>query len=141
MNKGNYRHGMKGTKPYTSWRNMKDRCLNHNNKEWKNYGGRGIKINKEWMDFVNFWEDMKEGYSEGLTLDRINVDDGYYKDNCKWSTWKEQAANKRNSITYKGETARSAGLRINKNPSLVYQRLNAGWDIKTSFTKPSRRPK
>lgn len=142
MNKGNYRHGMKGTRPYRAWRNMKDRCLNPKNKHWADYGGRGIKVCKEWLSFEGFWNDMQWTYEEELTLDRRDNNYHYCKSNCRWATLMEQAANKRNNVAvYKGETARQAGLRINGNPSLVYQRLNAGWSIEQAFTKLSRRPR
>lgn len=138
---GRYIHGMKGSRPYRAWRNMKERCLNPKNKNYHHYGGRGIIIDEKWLDFVGFWNDMKTGYQDNLTLDRKDVNGNYCKENCRWITLQEQAANKRNSILYNGECARQAGLRINKNPSLVYQRINAGWTIHDSFTKPSRRPK
>ena len=139
--KGNIKHGMTRTRPYRAWRNMLDRCNNPKNKHWKDYGGRGIKVCKEWMTFANFWNDMKWTYDDYLTLERRDNNYHYCKINCRWATQEEQAANKRNSIVYKGETARQAGIRINGNPSIVYQRLNAGWDIHTAFTKTSRRPK
>lgn len=140
--KGNFKHGMKGTRPYRIWRNMKDRCTNPKNKDWHRYGGRGISYCPRWSEFKKFWDDMHNGYSKDLTIDRIDNDGNYCKDNCRWSTLLEQAANTgRNVALFNGETARQAGIRINKNPSLVYQRLNAGWTVEEAFTKASRRPK
>ena len=74
---------------------MKTRCLNPNNKRFKDYGGRGIMICERWMVFENFLADMGER-PEGKTLDRINNDGHYEPSNCKWSTSKEQANNRSN---------------------------------------------
>lgn len=139
--KGNIKHGMKGTRPYQTWRGMKDRCTNHNSKYYHRYGGRGIKICKEWMSFDAFWKDMQGTYDETLSIERVDNNGNYEPSNCRWATPAEQAVNKENSIVYKGESARQAGIRINGNPSLVYQRLNAGWGTERAFTAPSRRPR
>ena len=88
-------HSFKGevTKTYYIWQSMKQRCLNPNNKNYKRYGGRNIKVCDRWKhSFQNFLNDMGEK-PEGLTLDRINNDDGYKPENCKWSTVNEQQYN------------------------------------------------
>lgn len=86
-------HGMHKTRPYKIWHGMITRCTNPNRKEYKNYGGRGIVVCEMWHDFRNFWEDMKDGYSDGLSIDRIDNDGDYEPGNCRWSTQKEQARN------------------------------------------------
>ena len=89
-------HGMTGTRLYECWLGMKKRCDDVNNKEYPNYGGRGIAYCKEWAEFEPFknWA-LNNGYSDKLTLDRIDVDKEYSPSNCRWSTWGEQAKNKR----------------------------------------------
>lgn len=79
----------------TTWRNMKNRCDNPNHTLYEYYGGRGITYDKRWKLFKNFCEDMLPTYEIGLSLDRINNDGNYTKENCKWATQKEQAKNRR----------------------------------------------
>ena len=105
------KHGMSRTKFYKMYDSIKKRCLNKNNKDYKNYGGRGIKICEEWLNkengFINFYNwSMENGYKEGLSIDRINNNGNYEPKNCRWITNKEQQRNTRNNVflTYKGET-------------------------------------
>ena len=101
-------HNMSRTNIYHVWRNMKARCDNPNNKEYHRYGGRGISVCDEWIDsFPAFYEWAKEsGYEKGLTLDRINNDEGYSPSNCRWATWKQQSRNNCRNVmlTYNGKT-------------------------------------
>ena len=86
--------GMKRTPTYFSLNNMIQRCTNSNYHRYKDYGGRGIKVCKSWLKFENFLKDMGIR-PEGKTLDRKNNNGNYCKSNCKWSTPKEQANNRR----------------------------------------------
>lgn len=103
-------HGMTGTRIHGVWRAMKDRCARKACKAYKNYGGRGITICKEWLGkngFQNFYDwAMNNGYRDDLTLDRIDVNGNYCPENCRWATPKEQANNTRINrfITYDGKT-------------------------------------
>ncbi len=106
--KGRHRsqHGMTYTRVYRIWRQMHQRCENPKAEGYENYGGRGIKVDTRWDQFPNFFEDMGECPSKGHTIDRIDTNKGYGKDNCKWSTWKEQHRNRRDNhvITAFGQT-------------------------------------
>lgn len=88
------KHGLYGSKAHAVWRAMMQRCYDKNQWHWKYYGGRGIKVCKRWHKFENFYEDMGDP-PLGLTLDRKNNDNGYSKRNCRWSSRKEQANNRR----------------------------------------------
>jgi hypothetical protein len=88
-------HGMSRTRFYKIWKGMRVRCYNKNAKEYRNYGGRGITICKEWNNFENFKRDMFVSYRYPLTIERIDNNGNYCKDNCKWITILEQSKNKR----------------------------------------------
>jgi len=74
---------------------MKSRCNDKNNKD---YGGRGITYEERWEKFENFYDDMKDGYNDSLTIERIDVNGNYCRENCTWITMYDQASNKRNTI-------------------------------------------
>lgn len=93
-------HGGKGSKLYTIWVRMKQRCLNPNDKSYKDYGGRGICIAPEWLnDFAAFrdWA-LSHGYKDNLSIDRIDNDRGYFPENCRFADAKTQSRNRRISI-------------------------------------------
>lgn len=99
-------HKKSSTREYSIWKDMRRKCYNSNRKGYENYGGRGIIVCDEWKDsFENFLNDMGE-CPIGYSLERINNNSNYSKENCKWATKKEQVRNRRNTliVTYNGET-------------------------------------
>ena len=79
---------------YRSWVAMKSRCNNPNRHNYKNYGGRGIKVCQKWKNFDDFYKDMGDRPSREYTLGRIDPDGNYCKSNCRWSTRGSQQHNK-----------------------------------------------
>ena len=100
-------HGLKNTRLYSIWSSMKMRAYNPKHKRYSDYGGRGITIREEWLDIHNFYNwAMSNGYSDGLSLDRIDNNGNYEPSNCRWTTKVIQARNQRkrrdNTSGYKG---------------------------------------
>lgn len=104
ISKSRTKHGDTGSPTWISWRSMKNRCNCRTSPDYDLYGGRGIFVCERWNEFENFLEDMGER-PPGTSLDRIDSDDGYYQENCRWSTPMEQANNRRNNriVSFGGE--------------------------------------
>lgn len=103
---------------------MVKRCTNPHTKGWENYGGRGITVCDKWMKFAGFMEDMLPIYEEHLTIDRIDNDKGYYKENCRWSTQKEQMRNVRKSVFIDTEWGRITLAEAAERSGLSYQTIH-----------------
>jgi hypothetical protein len=134
----NRTHGQYLTHTYRSWQSMKSRCTDPNATGYKNYGGRGIGFCDRWKNFPAFWEDMGER-PQGTTLDRINCDLGYYKENCRWADSAVQAKNKRfnKSIEFRGRMVSLPDLAREFNVSyhtLRYRYLH-GWSLEDAISK------
>lgn len=99
--KAHFKHNYSKTRQYQVWADMKDRCNNVKNSRYYLYGGRGITYDTKWEKFEGFWEDMQDGYEDDLTIDRIDSDKGYYKNNCRWVTKQAQTTNRHKIGTFK----------------------------------------
>ena len=117
---------------YRIWAGMLNRCNNPNNYGYKNYGGKGITVCNEWMDYKVFrkWA-YENGYDDSLSIDRIDNNSGYSPVNCRWATWKTQNNNSGNNVivNYKGQalTAAEFSRLINLDARLVREKLRMGW--------------
>lgn len=127
-------------KLYKVWIGMKQRCYNSKCSSYKNYGQRGIKLCENWVhSFENFhsWS-LANGYSEGLTIERENVNGNYEASNCSWIVKERQSANRRNSIfiTFNGLTKTSSEWsEITGIPTIVLtQRIRRGWSSNKTIT-------
>ena len=131
------KHNMARTSIYNCWCDMKSRCLNKNNKEYKNYGGRGIKVCDSWLKFENFYKDMGVK-PNGLTIDRINNNGNYELSNCRWATKKEQGNNKRTNkrLFFNGKeyTLKQWCCFLKLNYYTIHSRFRLGWDVKKALT-------
>ncbi len=127
---------MNETAFYKRWSGMIARCNNKKLKQYKDYGGRGIKVCKRWEKFENFRDDMLSTYKKELQLDRVNNDGDYKPSNCRWVTRLENSLNRRDSVIYKGENASTASMRLVGHPRLVSSRIRKGWSLKRAFTTP-----
>lgn len=100
------KHGMFGTRIYNIWAGLKRRCYDSKVQSYKWYGGKGIKYCKEWEDFSNFYDwAIKNGYNDGLSIDRIDSNSDYSPENCRWVDNITQGRNKKSNkvIEYNGE--------------------------------------
>lgn len=135
----NRTHGLSKTPTHNSWRAMKERCDNPKNSHYHIYGGRGITYDKAWGSFDNFLIDMGSR-PEGMTLERINTDGNYSKDNCTWATPAQQIRNSRRNVnlTFDGETMclKDWATRLKINDVALLYRLKH-WPFHVAMTAPS----
>lgn len=131
---------------YKCWAHMKERCYREADSDYKNYGGRGIRVCDEWRnDYLAFKEwALANGYEPSLTIDRIDYNGNYEPSNCRWATWKEQSNNRRglHYLTYNGETktltewSEITGISF----TTLYMRLTTyGWSVEKALSTRVRR--
>lgn len=138
-------HGLRHTKIHSVWHDMKTRCYNKNCKSYKRYGERGITVCEEWRnDFKAFYDwAMANGYKEGLTIDRIDVNGNYEPKNCRFVTAKVQSRNtSRNQyVTCCGQTktiAEWAEIKGMKYFTLWNRIYRLGWNVEKAVNTPGR---
>lgn len=131
-------HGMVGSRLYNIWNGIRERCTNPKSSIYSHYGGRGIKLSDQWLDFTSFmhWS-LSNGYENDLTIERKDVNGDYCPENCKWVSMEHQNLNKRNTllVEYKGEIkplktwCEELGLGYVR----IWKRLNKGWTPNEAF--------
>jgi hypothetical protein len=121
-------HGLTNTRTYSIWQAMRNRC----NRIHQDYSCRGITYDERWDSFENFYLDMGE-VPEGMSIDRIDVNGNYTKDNCRWATREQQANNTRANIFIewngKRQTRSQWERELNMKPTTLRSRLKAGWSL------------
>ena len=144
-NNPRYKHGCTNTRLFHIWQHMKARCNCPTNKAYGDYGGRGITVCPEWNDFLSFKEWAENnGYSDSLTIDRIDNNKGYYPENCRWTDFYVQSNNRRYNhlVEYKGEIKTLAQWAIIADlpKTTLYNRLEVlGWSVERALTTPRRK--
>lgn len=130
------------TPTYSSWHAMLQRCTNPNSKFYQYYGGRGIKVCKRWNKFENFLEDMGNCPLD-KTIERKDNTKGYYKNNCRWATRKEQQYNRRDNVIvkYKGKDQLLLDVYAISGSVVKYGTVKArvvssNWPLELALTKP-----
>lgn len=141
------KHGMYKTKIYSVWNGIKQRCLNKNSTAYKMYGEKGINICEDWKIFINFYNwAINNGYEEGLTIDRIDNNNGYYPNNCRWVDYTIQNNNRNCSIKIEAFGENKTILEWEKDKRCVvkantlYIRIfRQKWNVEEAITQKQRK--
>lgn len=138
-------HGESKTRLYHIWNGMRQRCQNENNHAFAHYGGRGISVCEEWQSYTAFREwSLANGYTDELSIDRIDNDKGYCPKNCRWVSQTVQANNQSKNVylTFRGitKTRSQWAKEIGVSDALLRDRIDRyGWTIERALTTPVRR--
>ena len=125
---GKNKKGVSRRGAYYSYCGMKQRCLNIKHHKYKNYGGRGIAVCDHWKEsFANFYKDMGDPPTSSHSIDRIDNNGDYSKDNCKWSTPKEQRANQR-AVTHRKIYAKRSD-NTSGPPGVVWAKKSSTFEV------------
>ena len=132
-------HGRSRTLIFFRWQSMMRRCYDPKTEGYSRYGARGIRVCERWHKFEEFYEDMGEP-PKGMTLERLDNNGDYCKENCTWASYKTQARNRRDNhlVTWRGETKTvSEWCEITGLPrSTVQYRYRRGWPVEEMLTYP-----
>ena len=144
--KGHVTHGLSNTPLYKVWQTMKQRCYNPNNRGYRWYGAKGVKLCEDWRSPTVFYNwAIKNGYQEGLTIDRIDPKGDYAPNNCRWITMSDQQHNKTSNhiLTLNNEphsmTEWSVITGIPR--TTITNRIRMGWTIEEALTPKRRKRK
>lgn len=138
-------HCSSSSKLYGVWCSMKSRCNNINDKHYLDYGARGISVCNEWnCDYTSFEEwALDNGYADGLSIDRIDNDGGYNPSNCRWTSRKVQAGNRRSNrvISFRGEshTLSEWSDIVGINYKTLHNRIRSGWTVERALTENTQK--
>jgi hypothetical protein len=140
------KHGETKSQEHNIWCKIRSRCLNKKHKQYSDYGGRGVGISSDWMEFSSFLRDMGKRPSKNHSVERMDNDKGYSKDNCKWATPHEQTRNMRRNILveYNGEKRilKDWAIFLNMPYRLIWKRLRVlNWTVEQSLTTAKDREK
>lgn len=136
------KHGLSDSRLFNIWVGMKQRCYNEKSANYKNYGGRGIKVCNDWFNnFESFYDwSMANGYADDLTIDRIDVNGNYEPSNCRWADKETQENNKTSNviIAYNGQTMNISqwAKKLNIPVGVLLNRRHLGWDDERIVTEP-----
>lgn len=134
------KHGMRESREYSIWQNMKNRCSDPKNLKFAYYGGKGVSVCPEWSDsFENFFRDMGECPTD-YTIERMNNNRGYEPGNCVWASRKQQARNRRTNrfIEYQGRHITVSELAEGRtiSPETLLSRIKSGWEMDRALNQP-----
>ena len=135
-------HGLAGTRIYSCWKQMHQRCYNPENQSFPYYGGRGIGVCHRWNSVFNFLEDMGHP-PKGMSIDRKDNDADYSPENCHWVNQEAQNSNTRRNryVVWDGreQTIKAWAKELDLNPRAISERLRRGWTIERALTTPTPR--
>lgn len=134
-------HRMSKTRIFSVWNGMTQRTTNPKHKSWCYYGGRGITVCHEWLNFEVFYDwALSNGYEDNLSINRIDNDKGYSPDNCNFVTRKEQMNNQQKTIYLTcNEITQCLSKWSNEtgiNADTIRSRINAGWSDNEALNTP-----
>lgn len=136
----NTTHWLSKHRLFETYNSIFGRCTNANNKSYSYYWWRGIKC--EWENFKDFINDMESSYTEWLTIDRINWNWNYCKDNCRWATMKEQTRNRKSNLVYKWKCVLDWCTELWLKNRTIYGRINRlWWSIEDALNTPIKQKK